>query len=155
MVVKWMQPESAGNSWALRSVLSSHRAQDKVPGTKKGRVRCWWVGSGANRPKAELLCLCVMCLLEGSSGSRLLASVKHNLVLICHGHVWTLYGRTRGYRSHITDKTKTRRSIAKALKSYSLKSWFATRVTVPQFCHTQNGMIIALFSNGYCEDAVQ
>lgn len=66
------------------------------------------------------------CLSVSFACWRLLASVKHNLVLISHGHVWTLCGHTPGHKSHVTDKTKTRRNIAKALKSYSLKSWFAT-----------------------------
>ncbi|KAJ8793447.1 hypothetical protein J1605_019281, partial [Eschrichtius robustus] len=35
---KWSEPESAGNSWVLRNILSPHKAGDKVPGSKEGRV---------------------------------------------------------------------------------------------------------------------
>lgn len=120
---KWRQPESARNSL----VLSSHRAGDKVPGSKEGRVNMVlsWLSFGESKEK--LSPLCVIRLLEFYPESRLLASVKHEFFLICHKHVWKLHGGIQGYRSHVMDKTKTRRSTAKTLKSYSLKSWF---------CHT-------------------
>lgn len=98
-----------------------------MPGSKEGRVEVELNQLRDSRSEAKLLPLCVTCLLEFFPESRLLASVKHEFILISWACVETACVAQNYRNLNHADKIRTEESIAKTLKSYSLKSWF---------CHT-------------------